>query len=397
MVFKKILLVGWSFYPKVGGVETVMLQHAKFLLSKGIEVAILTANIDGQKNDDNVRGIKVFRRTFINSGEEKSDSEIESGLNDVLKIFRPDLIQFHNGCYPAGSSSMESGSNNVIKMFNIFKSLKVPVLDYAHNAQLKDPEATQRLRNLAWDGIIFVSKYVQCSWEKLGFNSSRRFQIYNGVMVGKFSQSRLSEEIEKIKSPGQRVILFPSRIFKVSTGKYSEQKNFHLVLEACSLLKGRNENFTLVAILDVEKQSETNLANLRDKITRLSLGGFVHFVPSASSEKMPEYYKSSDIICIPSVNEAFSLSYLEGMAARRVVIGSSTGGTVELIQNGKNGILIDPRDSQELSEALDKLISDDKYFDRLSSAGFETAREFNVESKNKELFEVYHQCLSKIN
>ena len=75
---------------------------------------------------------------------------------------------------------------------------------------------------------------------------------------------------------------------------------------------------------------------------------------------MPALYSLSDIVVIPSTNEAFGIVALEGMASGKPVIGTTSGALPEIINHNKTGILTKPKSVRSLSSALIKLLKNEK-------------------------------------
>ncbi len=390
---KSILLIGWFFYPKIGGVETIMLNQALYFVSKGYRVAVLTGLANALKDEENYKGILILRRNFIDSSHVSQPSRISDEFGCILERLRPDVIYFHNGCYPAGSTDLDAGAQNVMGVFHQAEDRGIPILDYAHNAQLKNPHLTKKLRELKWDGLVCVSKFVLRKWRKLGFGAKRTFVVPNGIDTKRFSRSKPSSIILSLRKGDEIIIFFPSRILRISTGELSQQKNFSLVMKACAeLVKMKVKNFRLVGVLDgysITDKTRPAFRALNRLIGEYHLENNISFVPSVGTDKIPAYYKASDIVCVPSFYETFSLVHLEAMAAGKVAIASKTGGVTELIKNGVNGFLVDPNNHQELAEILHKIITDtDDLTKKISSQALITSEKFNLDKMGNELLEV---------
>lgn len=71
---------------------------------------------------------------------------------------------------------------------------------------------------------------------------------------------------------------------------------------------------------------------------------------------MPKYYAASDIVVLPSLKKATSISGLEAMACGKPLIGTNVGGIPQIIQDSITGMLIQPRDQDSLANAVNILL-----------------------------------------
>src|SRR4030042_2967203 len=201
---KKILLVGWFFYPKLGGVETIMLNQANLFIHQGYEVAVLTSKVENLPENDTFHNIRIYRREFINSEVEFPKSKVREGLIKILDTCNPSIVHFHNGSYPAASNDMNAGAQNIKNIFAILKAKNLFVIDHAHNAQLKNPDITQQLRNLQWDRLICVSHFVEKRWKRLGTKAKKIQVIYNGIDLKKYSNILPNRHMLDIKTNNEK-------------------------------------------------------------------------------------------------------------------------------------------------------------------------------------------------
>lgn len=84
----------------------------------------------------------------------------------------------------------------------------------------------------------------------------------------------------------------------------------------------------------------------------------VTFVDNVPYERVPEYFARAGIAVFPSVWESFGYVCLEAMAAGCGTIGSSAGGMAEIIEDGKSGLLVPPRDAGAIAKAVLNLLRD---------------------------------------
>lgn len=91
------------------------------------------------------------------------------------------------------------------------------------------------------------------------------------------------------------------------------------------------------------------------------------------------YYKLLDLFVLPSVIEGYSLSILEAMALGLPVVCTDAGGNAEAVEEGVNGFLFRPGETETFGAALRKLLEDDGLRRRIGEANREKAfREFDV-------------------
>jgi mannosylfructose-phosphate synthase len=99
---------------------------------------------------------------------------------------------------------------------------------------------------------------------------------------------------------------------------------------------------------------------------------FVGYVPD---DLMASYYQHASLFVMPSLFEPFGMTTQEAMACGTPVIASKYGGIRTVIENEKNGILVDPKDADEFAEAMIRLITDPEWNSKIGRAGQKFIRE----------------------
>jgi glycosyltransferase involved in cell wall biosynthesis len=85
-----------------------------------------------------------------------------------------------------------------------------------------------------------------------------------------------------------------------------------------------------------------------------------------------KYLKAFDIFVLPSVKEGFPWTVLEAMSAEIPVIVTKVGAVPDIIENGENGFLLEPRDSQSIADSIEKLLGDENLRKNMAQAGKKT-------------------------
>lgn len=400
---KTILFISWFFYPKTGGVESLLLNQALYFARRGYTIIVLTSSIPGLKELEKYEGITILRKKFMDSKERYPVDLLTKEFRKIIEQYNPAIAHFHNGSYPSGTTDRSIGVEKVLELFRILKEHQIYVIEHAHNAQLviehahnaqlSDTEITAPLRQLPWDQLICVSNFVRGEWKRLGTRAKRIQTIYNGIDLDRFKNVKSAKIFSRLKKGGDKIIFFPARVVRLSTGEISKQKNFMLVVEACSkLVKTGVKNFKLVATFNASSASRQARKTKQKLMKKFEKGGIsekIEFLPSIKPRDMPAFYAGVDIICVPSIKETFGLIYLEAMASRKVAIASNSGGPKEYIKNGKNGFLVDAEDAEGLAKLLSKLITNDALAKAIGRKAWETAQTFTLERMCRDIETIY--------
>jgi glycosyltransferase involved in cell wall biosynthesis len=92
-------------------------------------------------------------------------------------------------------------------------------------------------------------------------------------------------------------------------------------------------------------------------------------------DDVPAVTAALDVAVLPSYREAQGLSILEAMALARPVVASAVGGIPEMIEDGRTGLLVPPRDPVVLAAAVSRLLTDHPYADTIARAGKDLVHE----------------------
>ncbi len=171
-------------------------------------------------------------------------------------------------------------------------------------------------------------------------------------------------------------------------GGNMQRKGFGTLLNAAPTVAEQIPNIQFVIVgRDVNTAGIVRSCKGKDILNRFR---FLGHVPN---EVLAKYYKSASVFVMPSLTEAFGLVYLEAMASGTPVIGTSEGGTKEMIKDGENGFLIAPHDSKDLAHKMLLTIQNKEIRDRLIRKGTEPERHFSVERMISGTYEIYDRLL----
>lgn len=109
----------------------------------------------------------------------------------------------------------------------------------------------------------------------------------------------------------------------------------------------------------------------------------VKVVGSLPRHEMPGFWNSVNVAVVPSLREAFGLVALEALSCGVPVVASRAGGLPEIVAEEECGLLMPPGNSQELAQALLKLLAGESLRSRFSQAARERAMAFSIERRTK--------------
>ncbi len=147
-------------------------------------------------------------------------------------------------------------------------------------------------------------------------------------------------------------------------GNISRQKNLHVVIEAMSEI---NDDRIILTVIGKEDIDLRYLKKIKKIIKSRGLSERIHFKGQLGGEALKEQYCNHDVFVLPSVNEAYGIVFLEAMQFSLPVLGCSSGGAKEIIEDGENGFLIQPDDSFTLAEKIRILHEDKTLIQRMSN------------------------------
>lgn len=205
----------------------------------------------------------------------------------------------------------------------------------------------------------------------------------------------------KLVRPGQSVVIAGSGVdvqhYQPAKKKGDEKqvvlparmlwdKGVREFVEAARLLKknGMQARFALTGDTDAGNPAAIDVEQLRAWQTEKWVEWW------GWQDEMVFIYQKADIVCLPSYHEGLAKTLIEGAACGCALVATDIPGCREVVQDGVNGLLVPPHDSQALAEALEKLLKDDTLRTRMGQASRRLAEErFSVEMVNRATLKVY--------
>ena len=179
-------------------------------------------------------------------------------------------------------------------------------------------------------------------------------------------------------------------------GRIYPEKGLDTVVEAMIKLvhgQGRRDlRLSLAGSGSIEYEN-----HLHQLVNQAGLSDYVSFLGWVQPAEMPVLLRKFDVLLLPSIwPEPFSRAVLEGMISGLVVVATQTGGTPEIIMDGKNGSLFMPNDPDDLSKKIAQLVDDPKLRNRMGYAGRQTILDRFTMTRMMDEIESYLQEVTSI-
>ena len=214
-----------------------------------------------------------------------------------------------------------------------------------------------------------IIKYIKIPPEKI---------VVTHLSANKFSKSNIKDE-KKFLSEKYNI----KSEYLLFVGMIEPRKNLDLIIEAFKKFSDKTIKLVIVGkkgwMVD-DLFEKIKLKNLDEQII------FTGFVPD---NELEIFYKTAKVFLYPSLYEGFGIPVLEAMTTGCPVITSNISSLPEVA--GDAAILIDPENSEELSDAVNKLINDVKIREELVKKGFENTKKFSWKKTAKQTLLVFEE------
>lgn len=165
----------------------------------------------------------------------------------------------------------------------------------------------------------------------------------------------------------KKVVLF--------VGRLAEKKGCLYLIKAMREVK--DAILVIVGKGNLEDELRVEAKDIQDKVV---------FLGAKTHKELPRIYASADVFVAPSITakdgdkEGFGLVILEAMASGIPVIASNSGGIIDIVQNGVNGLLVEEKDVNGISSQINTILNEPQLRKQLVNNAFNTVKEFSYEN-----------------
>ncbi len=156
----------------------------------------------------------------------------------------------------------------------------------------------------------------------------------------------------------------------LSVARYMRQKRLDDIITAAERIAKDGIDFKMRMVGEGPLEDE-----LKKLVRARGLQDRIEFVPLVDQERLGEFYRQSDAVVLASEGEGFGLVLVEAGLTGRPVIASRSGGIVDIVEDGYNGLMFDIGDVDALTSCIKRIFSDGNLRARLGENGHARAME----------------------
>jgi glycosyltransferase involved in cell wall biosynthesis len=300
-------------------------------------------------------------------------------LRKIIKTFKPDIIH-----------SWDVTASGYIKLANLFiRNTVVHGVIYDASAKLnpQNKSVYYRIKLMAPFSRIFISNSI-AGIKAYGLSSRKSVCIYNGIDLNRFKNLKPVNEVEQeiLGGPkGNQFIIAMVAAFEIRKDQQT------LVKAAVKICRDNKEVvFLLIG-------SGMYLDAVKEKVPQELLNKQIIFLGARHDIESVLQIVDTGVLITNSDNhgEGISNSIVEYMASGKPVIATRGGGTDEIVEDGVNGFLINPKDAEQIVEKIELLRKDAEFSRTLGKNAYELVHEkFNIEKMTTSYIDLYKKYLN---
>ena len=388
-----------------GGMNVYVVESAKKMAQAGVGVDIFTranhANLP--ESVEIAEGVNV-KHLVAGPFEGLSKEELPSQLGALTSSFMNYQKELPNDYYSLLHSHywisgqlgwMVSERTGIPLIHTMHTTAKVKNLNLAegetpepHTRAIGEEQvvkaSTGLIANTDAEAASLVSLYDACP--------DNVFVVAPGVDLQTFSpgSGKASARVKLNIAPDAIMITFVGRI--------QPHKGPDVLLRAAAEMISHSPHLRAklaVVIMGGASGSGDELEKLKTLAKFLKIEDVTHFINPVLRDHLADWYRASDLVCVPSYSESFGLVALEAQACGTPVVATAIGGLRTAVSDGISGSLVDGHDPKAWSAVISRLITEPARRLLLSMGAVEHASHFGWENTARKTLDVYDWALSK--
>lgn len=356
----------------IGGQEKMLMEFLNILDSKKYEILLLIEENNGKRNDYIDRIPKWIDYKFLTTEEFMNKIEKYQGSKNFLKkLYYSHLLKLKKKIslkelrkYLNFSDIIIDYDMGLLRNLHKINLQNKKIIGWSHAGSGELLKKKQKRENVnKYDCIVTINETMKNGYLK-NYNNKEIVKIYNFLdfdLIEKKAEEKLEKDYGK---------------YIISVGSLTENKNHKLLINAFKILKDKYKVSEKLLIAGEGKERE----NLEKQIRELNLENDVLLL--GQKENPYKYIKNSELYVISSKDESFSLTLVEAMFLKKLVISVKSNGPIEILKNKKYGVLVE-NNADEMAEKINYYLENKDERKKYEELGYERAKDFSKENGKK--------------
>jgi len=358
----RVLFLAESFHPVLGGGETHVLRLGSALVAAGDAATVVTRR--GEPSwpaEEVVNGIRVVRVPPSGPGRTGKFLMVPAAFRAVLREARGHDLLVVRGTRVLGLPGLVAA-----------RATRLGVV--------MQPETNGELSGEAWtwgkawaggpagrlarglfamrnrllrdaDAFVAMSRAIREEMLAAGVPGERIALVPHGVDTERFRPADAAERAALRARLG-----LPDGVLAAWSGRLLRGKGLETLLDGLARVAGDVPDLRLLLVGSGEGQALSVEVELKHRTAAAGLAERIVF--TGRVERVEEVLRAADLFVFPSVFEGLGISLVEAAACGLAAVASRTGGIVDVVEDGRSGILVRPGDGKDLGDALLVLAAD---------------------------------------
>jgi phosphatidylinositol alpha-mannosyltransferase len=377
----KLALVSPYDFAYPGGVTAHVSNLAEQFVARSHEVHIVapSSSSEDEADIDHELGAIVLHRIgrVVSIPANGSVARITLSVRSYMQTKRLlqeqdfDLIHLHEPMMPALPLTVLRHSNTTnIGTFHAYRNTP---LAYFYGKPILRPFFRKLHGHIAVSSAArdFVGEYFRADYRV----------IPNGIDYGRFNTR--AAPLEQF-ADGRPTVLF--------VGRLEKRKGLRFLLRAWPRVLERQPDARLVVVGRGRPFESYKRFAARQgwSPSDVAFEGYV------AAEDLPRYYQSCDVFCAPNTGqESFGIVLLEAMAAGAPIVASDIPGYRDVVADGEQGLLVEPKNSDAIADAVCRLLANPELRATMRRAGQATARDYDWPRVAGQVLDYYAEVLER--
>lgn len=237
-----------------------------------------------------------------------------------------------------------------------------------------------------------LREFIEMSSDAIGVSTEMAVDISrfrNGASVRVIGNCAVNAE--RIASLGSAKVISARAAppYIAFSGRFVEEKGLFDLFAAVAILKKRQRR------LEVKLAGTGKTDRWAELAAQFGIEDCITFTGWLRGDELMDFYRNALAFCLPSYREPFGIATLEAMFCGLAIVGTRKGGFLDLVKEGETGYLVDSRNTTQLADAIEQVLSDPDMAWRMGEAGRQYGLErYSVNSVCEEYVLCYRELQS---